>query len=103
MKKKVIGILIVGILIATALSCANASNNKTEQEEDAMVYESRIFGLGLVRINTFTHAIKGFVVYGINDGEIISMQFVNINYEEADELFAGFIPLVFFIRYNPAL
>jgi hypothetical protein len=101
MIKKVMGILIVGILIATALPCVNASINKTEQEEDTLIYESRIFGVGIVRINSFTGRIFGFVFYGINDGELISMKFINIQYEEADELFAGFLPLVFFIRYNP--
>jgi hypothetical protein len=102
MKKKVIGILIVGILIATIFPCADASINKSEQKESTMVYESRVFGIGFVRINSFTQTIKGFVLYGINNGEIISMQFINIKYEEADELFAGFLPLVFFIRYNPS-
>jgi hypothetical protein len=102
MKKKVIGILILGILIATIFPCADATINKTDQKESTMVYESRIFGMGFVRINSFTQKIKGFVLFGINDGEIISMQLINIKYEEADELFAGFLPLMFFIRYNPA-
>jgi hypothetical protein len=99
--KKLIGILIAGVLISTILPCANTSPNRTEQEEVTMVYESLIFGIGYVRINVLTHRIIGFVFYGINDGEFISMQFINIRYEEADEVFAGFLPLVFFIRYNP--
>ena len=103
MKKKLIGIIIVGILITTILPCTNASTNKTDQKESTALYQSRIFGIGFVRINSFTQKIIGFVIYGINDGEIISMQFINIQYEEADELFAGFLPLVFYIRYNPAL
>ena len=42
-------------------------------------------------------------LFGVNDGEIISMEFINIKYEEVDEIFAGlFPPLIFFIRYNPA-
>ena len=100
MKKKVIGIFIIGILIATMIPCVSASSDETEQE--APVYESMILGIGFARINTFTHRIIGYVLYGINDGEIISTQFINIKYSEADEIFAGFIPGVFFIRYNPA-
>ncbi len=64
MKKKIIGILIVGLLIATAFPTISATINKTDKKENTIVYESRIFGIGIVRINGFTHEIKGFVIFG---------------------------------------
>ena len=101
MKKKVIGIVIVGLLIATVLPSVNASINKTDEKDNTIVYESRLFGIGFVRIHGFTHSIKGFVIFGINNGQVISTEFINIKYDEANEVFAGlFPPLIFFIRYN---
>jgi hypothetical protein len=103
MKKKVIGILIVGIMITTLFPCIGASLNKNIQKEDITEYESYIFGIGFVRINGFTHVIKGFVIYGINDGEIINTELINIKYNDVNEVFAGFLPpLMFFMRYDPA-
>ncbi len=102
MKKETIGILIAGMLMLTVFPCVNASAIKTYKKENTIFYESRIFGIGFVRINGFTHTLKGFVLFGINDGQVISMEFINIKYEEANEVFAGlFPPLIFFIRYNP--
>jgi hypothetical protein len=102
MKRKVIVILIVGLLMVTVFPGVNAAIHKTDQKEDTTAYESRLFGIGIVRINGFTHVIKGFVIYGINDGQVISMEFINIKYTEVDEVFVGYCtPLIFFFRYNP--
>ena len=59
--KKIIGLFIVTLLITTILPCADASINTTDQKESKSSFESMIFGIGFVRINSFTHAIKGFV------------------------------------------
>jgi hypothetical protein len=102
MKKKVIGILIVGLLIAIAFPTVNASINKTDEKENPIKYDSSLFGIGFVRIHE--HALKGFVLFGINDGEVISAEFINIEYSSADGVFAGFFPplqLTFYIKYNP--
>jgi hypothetical protein len=102
-KRKVIGILIVGLLMVTVFPGVNAAIHKTDQKEIPIVYESRLFGIGFVRINGFTHVIKGFVIFGINNGEVLSMEFINIEYSGADKVFGGiFPPLIFFITYNPA-
>jgi hypothetical protein len=102
--KKIIGILIVGVLIATVFPCVDASIHITDEKENIMIYESRLFGFGFVFINGFTNTIKGFVLFGINDGQFISMEFINIKYNEADNVLAGYLPpLMFYIRYNPVL
>ena len=102
MKKKIIGILIVGLLIATAFPTVSASIHKIDDKENTIAFESRIFGIGFVRIHSLTHEIKGFVLIGINDGQIISTKIINIKYGEADSVFASFFPpLIFYIRYNP--
>ena len=103
MKRKVIGILIVGLLMVTVFPSVNAAFQRDDQKENPIAYESRLFGIGFVRINGFTHVIKGFVIFGINDGEVISMQFINIKYCGADKVYGGiFPPLMFLIRYTPA-
>ena len=103
MKMKVIGILIVGMLIVTVFPGVGAAVHKNDQKENTIVYESRLFGIGFVRINGFTHVIKGFVIFGINEGQVISTEFIKIKYADVDEVHVGyFTPLIFFIRYNPA-
>ena len=75
------------------------------QKENEITYESRIFGIGFVRIHSLNHVIKGFVLVGINNGEVISTEFVNIKYSEVDGIFAGFFSpyqLTFYIRYKSA-
>lgn len=102
MKGKVIGILIVGMLMVTGFPGVGAAIHKDDQKEIAIVYESRLFGIGFVRINGFTHVIKGFVIFGINDGQVISMEFINIKYIDVDEVLVSyFTPLIFLFRYNP--
>ena len=99
----VVGILIIGIMITTSIPCIGASLNNIIQKEDITDYESYIFGIGLVRINGFTHVIKGFVIFGINDGEVIKNEFINIKCNEVNEIFASYLPpLIFFMRYDPA-
>lgn len=89
--------------MVTVFPGVGAAIHKTDQKENTIAYESRLFGIGFVRINGFTHVIKGFVIFGINDGEVISMEFINIKYCGADKVFGGiFPPLIFLIRYTPA-
>lgn len=103
MRRKLVGILIIGLLLTTVFPSIGASINKNDEKEDTTIYESRIFGIGFVRINGFTHTIKGYIIYAINDGQAISMEFINIKYIDVDNVFVGyFTPLIFFIRYNPA-
>ena len=103
MKSKIIGIFIVGMLIVTVFPCVGATIHKNDQKENTKVLASRLFGIGFVRINGFTHVIKGFVIFGINDGQVLSMEFIRIKFSEVNVVFAGyFSSLIFFIMYNPA-
>ena len=90
------------LLMATFLPCVGASIDKIDEKEKITKYESRIFGFGFVRIHENTHVIKGLVIFGINDGQVISNEFIRIKFSEADEIFAGnYPPIIFYIRYNP--
>ena len=103
MKKKIIGILIVGIMITTLFPSIGASLNNNIQIEDVTDYESYILGIGFVRIGGFTHVIRGFVLFGINDGEFINTEFIKIKYNDVNDIFASYLPpFMFLIRYDPA-
>ena len=80
MWKKIVGIFVCMLLITTIFPCAGASINKTDEKENTIIYKSRIFGVGSVRINRFTHVIKDFVLFGINDSQVILTKFINIKY-----------------------
>ena len=87
----------------TIFPFVGASINETDLKENPIVYESRIFGIGFVRIYKITQVIAGYVIFGINDGMPIASKWIIINFNEADEVFQLFLPwYVFYIRYNPA-
>lgn len=101
MWKKIVGILVCIMLIITIFLSVGATVNETDEKENSIVYESRIFGIGFVRIYKITHVIFGYVILGINDGLTIVKKWVIINFNEADEAFQLFLPsYVFYIRYN---
>ena len=103
MWKKIIGILVCMLLISTIFPCVGASINKIDEKENTIVYESRIFGIGFVRISKILHVISGYVLFGINDGLPMAKKWVIIKFSEADEVFQLFLPYyVFYIRYNPS-
>ena len=102
MWKKIIRILVCMLLITTIFPCVGASINETDEKENTIFYESRIFGIGFVYISKITHVIAGYVIFGINDGQVIRNEFIRIRFSEADEIFAGnYPPIIFYIRYNP--
>jgi len=91
------------MMITTLLPSIGASFNENIQNVDITGYESYIFGVGFVRIHGFTHVIKGFVLFGINDGQAISTEFINIKYNDVKEIFVGyFTPFTFLMLYDPA-
>jgi hypothetical protein len=103
MNKKIFGIIVVSMLIITVIPSISAINHENYQKENTIVNKSRLFGIGFVRIKEFMHVIKGFVIFGINDGQVIFMQFVNIKYINVNPVLVGyFSPLIFFISYTPA-
>ena len=100
--KKIVGIFVCMLLITTIFPCVGASIDKIDEKENITKYESRIFGLGFVRIHENTHVIRGLVIFAINNGQVILTQFINIRFSEADGVFAGlFPPYKFYIRYTP--
>jgi len=75
----------------------------SKNNDNTIALGSRLLGIGFVRINGFTHVIRGFVIFGINDGQFLSMEFIRIKFSEVNVIFAGyFSSLIFFIMYNPA-
>ena len=104
MNRKLIGFFIVGMLIViTVFPGVGVAIHKNDQKENTIALGSRLLGLGFVRINGFTHVIRGFVIFGINDGQFLSMEFIRIKFSEVNVIFAGyFSSLIFLIVYNPA-
>ncbi len=103
MNKKIVGIIVMSMLIIKVIPSISAAYYENYQNENTIVNKSRLFGIGFVRIKEFMHVIKGFVIFGINDGQVILMEFVNIKYIKVNPVLAGyFSPLIFFISYTPA-
>lgn len=98
--KKIVGILVIGLLIATIIPVGGASHPSTGIK-DNMGYESRLFEIGLVRIDPHNYKLTGFVFFGINDGEVLVLQKIDIQFEGTIQA-GGLPPFMYTIRYNPA-
>ncbi len=103
MNKKVLGSVIVGLLVITFAPEVNAFVTTHNENDNTTVYKSSLYGIGLVRLNANTHTLKGYVLFGMHDGKVITTTFINIEYIEEDMILAGYCtPFIFFFRYNPA-
>jgi hypothetical protein len=94
MGKKIMCLLFVGLVVALVIPVGSAQTS----------YEAKLFAIGLIKIDSLNHEIRGFVVYGIIDGDVILLKNINIKYDGATPIFVGgVIPLfVHHIYYNPA-
>jgi hypothetical protein len=94
MGKKIMCLLFVGLVVALVIPVGNA---QTE-------YKSKLFVIGFIQIDSFNHEIRGFAVYGFNNGEVIFLKNINIKYDGATPIFVGSV-IPFFVHhiyYNPA-
>jgi hypothetical protein len=95
MGKKIIGILVVGLVVALVVPIGSA-------EAD---YNCKLSAIGVIRIDSQNLEIKGFVLFGNNDGEVLRFTFINIQYDDTRppvEL-GGAIPFfIHNIKYNHA-
>jgi|WetSurMetagenome_2_1015567.scaffolds.fasta_scaffold66344_4 hypothetical protein len=95
MGKKIIGILFVGLVLALVLPVVSAYAD----------YDKELSAIGVIRIDQANSEIKGFVIFGDNDGEVLRLTFIKIAFDDgyAPIELGGKIP--FFghhIKYNPA-
>jgi len=94
MGKKLMCLLFVGLVVTLVIPVGSA---QTE-------YKSKLFVIGVIQIDDFKHEIRGFVIYGIIDGEVILLKNINIKYDGATPIFMGSV-IPFFVHhvyYNPA-
>ena len=103
MYKKLIGILIIGLLITTILPIGTPNINIDEVETDSVqiFLENKLIGIGSISID-ISNKITGFVFVGINNGQIIITENIEIqSLSQPNNVFNG-IPFAFFITYEPA-
>jgi hypothetical protein len=99
--KKIIGIIIIGLVIITLIPGGTATLQKIA-EKHPEAYTSKLIGIGFVRINPTTYEIKGFVLIGIHDGHALIVQNIDITYDGSPIKVGGLVPFLFTIQYNPA-
>lgn len=95
MGKKIIGILVIGLVLALVIPVGSAYAD----------FDCKLSAIGFVRIDHVNSAIRGFVLFGNNDGEVLRFEFININYDDMRTPLVVAGPMAFFvhnIEYNPA-
>lgn len=91
---------LVAILVIPVVSASQQNTPETNNFE----YESKLFAIGVVRIDPVHNELTGFVLFGINDGDVFTLKNINIKYDPSTPVYAGSI-LPFFVHhiwYNPA-
>ncbi len=101
MVRKVIGIVIVGLLIATMIPLGSAQSQESKEKANSE-YESKLFAIGFIRIQSDTCEITGFALVGMNTGQLLVLQKIDIQYDGTPIMVGGLPPLIFIVRYNPA-
>ncbi|PNX52458.1 MAG: hypothetical protein BV458_09475 [Thermoplasmata archaeon M9B2D] len=94
MRKKIIGLLAIGLVFAMIMPIGSAY----------AAYDCKLSAIGIIRIDKANSVIKGFVFFGDNDGQDLRFTFIQIKFDDArTPLIAQTnIPfLVHEIEYNP--
>jgi hypothetical protein len=95
MGKKIIGIMIVGLVLSLVIPVGSAYAD----------YDCKLSAVGFIRIDKANSMIRGFVFFGDNDGETLRFEFIRIQYDDAriPMVVASAMPLfVHNIKYNPS-
>jgi hypothetical protein len=96
MGKKIIGILFVGLLLALVIPVGTADAD----------FDCKLSAFGVIRIDSTNSEIKGFVLFGNNDGQDLRFTFINIKFDDRRapvELDSKMPFLLHTIKYNPAV
>jgi hypothetical protein len=94
MGKKIIGILFVGLLIALVIPVGTADAD----------FDCKLSAFGIIRIDSTNSEIKGFVLFGNNDGQDLRFTVINIKFDDGNapvELVSKMPLLLHTIKYNP--
>ena len=95
MGKKIIGLLCIGLVLALVIPIGSSYAD----------FDCKLSAIGVIRIDSSTSEIKGFVFFGNNDGEVLQFTFINIKYDDGRtpmELDSKMPFFVHNIKYNPA-
>ena len=98
--KKIVGVVIIGLLVVMLLLVARAHQDTGLQENS--VYESRLFVIGLFRIDLHAYEITGCVSLGYTMVSFLCFK-RSTSTMMGPILIGGLPPLVLTLRYNPAL
>jgi hypothetical protein len=90
--RKIIGVLIVGLLMATIIPATSALAQETQEKQTA-VNNSHIFGVGLFKLDNRINELTGYVIFGILDGQPIFLQNIDIHYT-GSPLIGGLLPVM---------
>jgi len=97
MKRKIIGIF--GILMLLIAASLNPQAIGKEENQDL---DKTLFAIGVIRIDTTSYEIKGFVLAGNNAGQTLLFEKINIKCDGPPVLVCNPLPFIFNIKYNPA-
>jgi len=95
MGKKIIGILLVGLVFALVIPVGSCDAD----------FDCKLTAIGVIRIDSTNSEIKGFVLFGNNDGQDLKFTIINIKFDDGRapvELDSKMPFLLHTIKYNPA-
>lgn len=100
MGKKIVGLLVIGLVFAFVFP-VGSSYLLDSIEKENKEYESTLFVIGFLRVDTSNFEITGFALFGMNNGQVLLSKKIDIQYDGSPILVGGFPPFINTIRYNP--
>ncbi len=94
MGKKIYGLLAIGLVLSLIIPVGSSY----------ATYDCELSAIGVIRIDRVNSVIKGFVLFGTNDGEALRFSFIKIKFDDArtPAVMPSEIPFfVHHIEYNP--
>jgi hypothetical protein len=95
MGKKILAILAVGLVFALIIPIGSSYAD----------YKCKLSAIGVIRIDSSNSEIKGFILFGNNNGEVLRFTYIKIKYDAVRlplELGGPLPYIIHNIKYNPA-
>lgn len=93
--KKIMAVLVLGLFLASIVPIGTTVARP-------MNPQVTLSCIGIFKgVDTMTHTIKGYVIYGTNDGEVIKGELISIHYDGIP-IVAHTVPFLWKIKYSPA-
>ena len=71
-------------------------------EYDTQDFITKLYAIGIIRIDSDNYEINGFIFIGLNDNQVLSFEPIHLKYDGTPIFISNPLPFLFYIKYNPS-